>query len=377
MNAPVEAPPQPQSGSAGFDRLLRLAVVVALIAACLRILAPFLGALIWGAIIAVTLWPAFIWLETRLRRRTWLATTLTALVLVAFLIVPLALIGTSVADGVNWLLAHELDVDQLSARPLPAWVASIPLVGERLVAWWAQASPRLSELFAPILPYLKDGLLFLLRQGTAAGAALLQMVLAIVVATILLARHTGAGEIASRFALKLDPERGQGLLLVAARTVRSVSFGVIGSAFVQAALTAIGLGVAGVPAVGLLGFLTFLVAVIQLPTLLVWAPAALWLYGTGETGWAIALGIYGLAIINTIDNILRPLIISQGARLPLLLIFLGVIGGLLAWGFLGLFIGPTLLAMTYTLVLGWIEATPVAATTAAVAADAVPPVAPG
>ena len=125
------------------------------------------------------------------------------------------------------------------------------------------------------------------------------------------------------------------LLLIAARTVRSVSFGVIGAAFVQAVLTTIGLAVSGVPAVGPLGFLTFLISVIQLPTLLVWAPAAFWLYSTGEIGWAIALGIYGLAIINTSDNLLRPLIISQGARLPLILIFLGVIGGLLAWGFLG------------------------------------------
>ena len=331
-------------------------VVIALIAACLRILAPFLGALIWGAIIAVTLWPSFIWLETRLGQRTWLATSLTALVLVGSMVLPLALIGASLAEGVTWLIEHNVDVKELAARPLPAWVGGIPLVGERLVAWWSGASSQVSELFAQVVPYLKDSLLFLLRQGTAAGAALVQMLLAIVVAAILLARHAGAGEIARRLAARLDPGRGQDLLLIAARTVRSVSFGVIGAAFVQAVLTTIGLAVSGVPAVGPLGFLTFLISVIQLPTLLVWAPAAFWLYSTGEIGWAIALGIYGLAIINTSDNLLRPLIISQGARLPLILIFLGVIGGLLAWGFLGLFIGPTLLAMTYTLFLGWIEA---------------------
>ena len=355
MNPTPTTDPAREVSLPAFDRLLRLAVVVALIAACLRILAPFLGALIWGVIIAVTLWPSFLWLEARVGRRNWLATTLTALVLFAGLIVPLWLVGASVAEGVAWLLEHNLDLQQIEAYTLPEWVAGVPLVGERLVAWWTDVSPRLSEVFGQVLPYLKDSALFLLKQGTAAGAALVQMLLAIVVGTILLARHAGAGDIAQRFAAKLDPERGHGLLVVAARTVRSVSFGVIGSAFAQAVLTAIGLAVAGVPAVGALSFLTFLVAVIQLPTLLVWAPAAFWLYSTGETGWALVLGIYGLAIINTVDNVLRPLIISQGARLPLLLIFLGVIGGLLAWGFMGLFIGPTLLAMTYTLFVSWLE----------------------
>ena len=373
MNAPLDTRPLPQAETAGFDRLLRFVVVIALIAACLRILAPFLGALIWGVIIAVTLWPSFIWLEARLGRRTWLATILTALVLVASLVLPLALIGASLAEGVTWLLEHNLDVTQLTGRPLPGWVAGIPLVGERLVAWWSGASSQVSGLFAQVVPYLKDSLLFLLRQGTAAGAALVQMLLAIVVAAILLARHAGAGEIARRLAARLDPGRGHELLLIAARTVRSVSFGVIGAAFVQAVLTTIGLAVSGVPAVGPLGFLTFLISVIQLPTLLVWAPAAFWLYSTGEIGWAIALGIYGLAIINTSDNLLRPLIISQGARLPLILIFLGVIGGLLAWGFLGLFIGPTLLAMTYTLFLGWIEASPMPAASDVPAPGPAPP----
>ena len=341
--------------SGNFDRLLRLAVIVALLVACFQILAPFLGAIVWGAIIAVTLFPVSERVAGWLRGRRGWAATLMALLLFAFIVVPLVMIGTSIAGGVQWAIDHQFDMETLSNARLPGWLAGIPWIGPRLDAWWTRVSPNLSELARQLLPYIKDAAVWLLKRGTIAGAALLQLLIAIVVAAILLARPTGGANALRAFARRVGDERGPELLDLAMRTVRSVSLGVIGSAFAQAVLTAIGLGVSGVPGVGALSFLTFLVAVIQLPTLIVWVPAAIWLYYTGETGWAIALGLWGLLVINMIDNVLRPLLISQGAKLPLLLIFIGVIGGLLAWGFIGLFIGPTILAVCYTLFGTWLE----------------------
>jgi predicted PurR-regulated permease PerM len=341
--------------SGNFDRLLRLAVIVALLLACFQVLAPFLGAIVGGAIIAVTLLPVSVRLAGWLRGRRGWAATLIALLLFGFIVVPLVMIGTSVAGGVQWAIDHQFDMETLSNARLPSWLAGLPWIGPRLDAWWTRVSPNLSELARQLLPYIKDAAIWLLKRGTIAGAALLQLLIAIVVAAVLLARPEGGANALRGFARRVGDERGPELLDLATRTVRSVSLGVIGSAFAQAVLTAIGLGVCGVPGVGALSFLTFLVAVIQLPTLIVWVPAAIWLYYTGETGWAIALGLWGLLVINMIDNVLRPLLISQGAKLPLLLIFIGVIGGLLAWGFIGLFIGPTILAVCYTLFGTWLE----------------------
>jgi predicted PurR-regulated permease PerM len=340
---------------ANFDRLLRLAVIVALLLACFQILAPFLGAIVWGAIIAVTLFPVFRRLTGWLRGRRGWAATLVALLLFGVVVVPLVLVGTSVASGVEWAIEHKFDIQNLTQTPPPEWLAGIPVIGPRLNFLWLRASANFGEFANQLMPYVKDATIWLLKRGTVAGAALLQLVIAIFVAAVLLARHEDAGGVARGFSFRVGGERGGQLLDLAARTVRSVSLGVIGSAFAQAVLSAIGFAVSGVPGVGALGFLTFLVAVIQLPTLLVWVPAAIWLYYNGETGWAVALALWGLLVINTIDNVLRPLLISQGAKLPLILIFIGVIGGLLAWGFLGLFIGPTILAVCYTLFGTWLE----------------------
>ena len=340
---------------AHFDRLLRLAVIVALLLACFQVLAPFLGAIVWGAIIAVTLFPLFVRVTGWLRGRRGWAAALVALVLFGVVVVPLVLVGTSVASGVQWGIEHKFDLETLGGTRMPDWIAGIPVVGPRLDAWWLSVSPNLSELVNQTLPYVKDATIWLLKRGTIAGAALLQLLIAIFVAAYLLARHEGTSGALRGFAQRVGNDRGPELLDLAARTVRSVSLGVIGSAFAQALLSAVGFAVSGVPGVGALGFLTFLVAVIQLPTLLVWVPAAIWLYYSGETGWAVALGLWGLLVINMIDNVLRPLLISQGAKLPLILIFIGVIGGLIAWGFLGLFIGPTILAVCYTLFGTWLE----------------------
>jgi predicted PurR-regulated permease PerM len=339
----------------GFDRLLRLAVLVALLAACLQILAPFFGALVWGAIIAVTLWPVFARITAWLGGRRGWAATIVALLLFVLLVLPLTLAGASLARGVEWLLAQNFDLSHLGEAELPGWVGSIPMIGSSLVAWWAKASQNFGALATQMLPYFKDGTVWLLTRGIVAGVALFQILVAIFLAAYLLSQHEDTARLARGFAQKLEAERGLHLLDLAARTVRSVSLGVIGSAFAQAVLAAVGFVVCGVPGVGALSFLTFLVAVIQLPTLLVWAPAAIWLYWSGETGWSIALGLWGLLVINTVDNVLRPMLISQGAKLPLILIFTGVIGGLLAWGFLGLFIGPTILAVCYTLFTSWLE----------------------
>lgn len=340
-----------------FENYAQLAIVFTLIFACYRLFAPFVGATVWGAIIAISLWPLFIRIDVRLGgRHGWSASLLGAL-LALLLVIPLITLGLSVVDGVNWVLEQQYDLESLRQRELPGWLVNLPLVGAPILRGWQNMMVHLSDTLQQITPFLRDMVLWLLKKGTGAGMAAVQFMIAIMVAMVLLAKHQACNDFALRLARRISPLRGEYLLDQAQRTVRGVSMGVMGTAFAQAALTSLGLVVCGVPGAAALGFATFLVAIIQLPTFFIWAPAAFWLYSTGNHFWAGALAVWGLVVVNTIDNFLKPYLISQGASLPLPLIFIGVIGGLLAWGFVGLFIGPTILAMAYTLILDWLYQT--------------------
>ena len=340
-----------------FENYAQLAIVFTLIFACYKLFAPFIGAMVWGAIIAISLWPLFFRIDRRLAGRHGWAATLLGMLLALVLVIPLITLGLSVVDGVNWVLQQPFDLESLKQRELPPWLVNLPLVGAPLLHGWQNMMTHLSDTLQQVTPFLRDMVLWLLKKGTGAGMAAVQFLIAIIVAMVLLAKHQACNDFARRLAQRISPTRGEFLLDQAQRTVRGVSMGVMGTAFAQAALTALGLLVCGVPAAAALGFATFLVAVIQLPTFFIWAPAAFWLYSSGDHFWAGALAVWGLVVVNTIDNVLKPYLISQGASLPLPLIFIGVIGGLLAWGFVGLFIGPTILAMTYTLMLDWLYLT--------------------
>ncbi len=343
-----------------FESHAQLSIVVTLIVASYLLFKPFIGATVWGGIIAISLWPVYRRLDQALHGRHALAASLLGVVLALLLVIPLIMLGLSMVSGVTWLINQPFDLDDLVHAPPPAWLSGLPVVGEYAQRGWENTITHLSESLKQIAPFLRDTELWLLKKGTGAGMAALQFVIAIVVAMVLLARHQACIDFTQRLAARISPHRGKYLLDQAQKTIRGVSMGVMGTAFAQAALTALGLLVAGVPAATALGFATFLIAIIQLPTFLVWAPAAVWLYSTGDGFWSGVLAGWGLLVVNTIDNFLKPYLISQGASLPLALIFIGVIGGLLAWGFVGLFIGPTILAMSYTLLLDWLYQEPTA-----------------
>ncbi|MEZ5564604.1 MAG: AI-2E family transporter [Gammaproteobacteria bacterium] len=182
----------------------------------------------------------------------------------------------------------------------------------------------------------------------------MEFLFAILIAGVFLITADRSSDLAERLVSRLNiGEQGRMIPLVVA-TVRSVSIGLVGTAAVQALVASLGFVIAGMPGVVVLGFATFMVALVQIPTVLVWLPAALWLYYSGETRSAIFLGIWGILLVNSVDNFLRPYLISRGAKLPFALILMGVLGGLLAWGVIGLFIGPTMLAVAYSLIRSWI-----------------------
>ena len=235
----------------------------------------------------------------------------------------------------------------------PAWVAQLPIVGTQLTERWLELERLGAGWTAELQPYLDTGLDWLLSLGVRLGEAILQVSLSVLVAFFFF-RDGDAGARRLDAAVKrLAGDRAQRLLAVAGGTVRSVVYGVIGTALAQASLQGLGLWLAGVPAAFFLGFLTFFLSFVPVGPPLVWLPAAVWLLYNGAIGWGMFLIGWGLLVVSGVDNVLRPYLISRGSRLPLILMFFGVLGGLLAFGFLGVFLGPTLLAIGYVLFQEW------------------------
>jgi predicted PurR-regulated permease PerM len=239
--------------------------------------------------------------------------------------------------------------------PPPAFLAKIPLIGEKLQRSWADAAGNLEDTYARLRPSVEAGIKWLLASTLDLGLALLQFLLAVAISAPMLVGGPRGGQMLTNLAARLAPERGAALVDLAARCIRSVSFGVIGTALLQGVLMAVGLAIASVPGVLVLGFVSFLFAVLQVGLFPVWIGAAVWLAKSDQTGWAVFLCVWGLAA-GVIDNFMKPYLISHGTGLPLTLIFLGVLGGMIAWGFVGIFVGPTVLAVTYTLMQTWMSA---------------------
>ena len=336
------------------ERLLRLIALGLLVLACLQIIVPFLGAIAWAAIIAITVWPAFLWLTARLGNRPRLAASLCALVLIGLLVLPFALMVATLGQAVPQMARFVQDLAVTLAPEPPAGLQSIPVVGQLLADVWRSAVTDMAGIMRRAMPAAEQAGVWALAQGANLAVAVLEFLFAILIAGVLLVTAGRFQDLAEKIVSRLDIGDGGRLIGVVVTTVRSVSIGLVGTASVQAMIAAIGFLLAGVPGPPLLGFLTLMLALVQLPTFLVWLPSAAWLYVDGQTGPAIFLLVWGLLLVNTVDNFLRPWLISRGAKLPFALILMGVLGGLLAWGIIGLFIGPTLLAVAYSLVRTWI-----------------------
>ncbi len=344
----------PESQTWTTERIARLVALALLTIACLQIILPFLGALTWAAIIAITVWPAFVWLSGRLGSRPVLAAGLCSLALFLVLVLPFAVLTATLGQAVPQVATMLKDLAVSIAPVPPDWVADLPLVGGLIRDAWLDAVSDMSGLVGKALPAAEEAGVWALAPGANLALALLEFLFAILIAGVFLVTADRSADLAERLVARLNiGEQGRIIPLVVG-TVRSVSIGLVGTAAVQSLIATLGFFIADMPGVALLGFATFMLALVQLPTFLIWLPSAGWLYYTGETGSALFLVIWGLAFINTVDNFLRPWLISRGAKLPFALILMGVLGGLLAWGIIGLFIGPTLLAVAYSLVRSWI-----------------------
>jgi len=334
---------------------LAICCILLLITGSLWILRPFLAAAIWATMIVVATWPLLESLQKGLGGRRGLAVTVMTLAMLLLLVIPLWLAIATIAN-------HTEDITNLinkfaaSGLPKPPqWVGDLPLIGDKLASSWEQlANAGSQELVAKADPYAVQAGKWVLGQVGGLGFMLIQFLLMVVLSTILYASGETAASMVRRFGRRLGGERGENAVILAGQAIRAVALGVGVTAIVQTVLGGIGLAVAGVPFASLLSALMLIFCIAQLGPGLILFPAVAWMFWMGDTGWGSFLLVWSI-IVTVLDNVLRPVLIKKGADLPLLLIFAGVIGGMLGFGLIGIFVGPVLLAVTYTLLNSWID----------------------
>lgn len=333
------------------EAIAGLAALALLAVGCFIVLRPFLTALIWALILVFVTWPLFMRIEELVGGRTNLAAALMTAILAVALIIPMLAVGTGLAENATRLF------DQLQALAAegppdpPSWLSDVPLVGPQLLEQWREVdSARIAEAIRGLIRPVSQ---WALGIAGRIGSGLLDLTLSVFAAFFFYRDGVVASKRMAAFAERLAGDRAQRLMTVAENTTKGVVYGVIGTALAQASLAAIGLWIAGIPNWLILGFVTFFVSIVPPGAPLVWLPATLWLFYTGQYGWGVFMGIWGFFVVSGIDNFLKPYFISRGSAMPLLLVFLGVLGGALSFGFLGVFLGPILLAVGYTLVREW------------------------
>ena len=325
-----------------------------MMAASLWILEPFLPALVWAMMIVVATWPLLLRVERMVGGRRGVAVTLMTFAIVVVIAVPMALAVVQVAEHTDDIRAATTYVTTHSVPPPPAWVSRMPLLGETVRSHWqelADADPM--AWVRRLTPYAGGIATWVAARAGSLGILAIHLLLIVFLCGVLYANgETGARGVL-RFARRIADERGTRTVMLATQAIRAVALGIVVTAIAQSVMAGAGLALAGVPYAALLTVVMFVLCVAQVGAIPVLLPAAIWLFWRGDTGWGVFLVVWTV-IVSLMDNVLRPLLIRRGADVPLLLIMAGVIGGLLAFGAVGLFVGPVVLAVMYTLVSAWV-----------------------
>jgi predicted PurR-regulated permease PerM len=336
-----------------LERAFLLLLFAGLLVGLLAVLRPFATAILFGAILAIAAWPLRDFLLRRGLKRG-LAATLLLLLALALVALPLMAVAPGLAEHLTQG-ARRLQ-DYFSTAPqVPAWLAGLPVVGERLVKLWHQAMLARGNVRTMLEPYSAALREVFVKVAGALAQSVLQIILSLVVAALFWVSGDALAARLRDFLRHLCGETAVAALDVAAGAVRGVAYGVVGTAAIQAVVMAIGLIVARVPGAALLGFVTLLLALSQIGAPLivaVWGGAAVWLFNQDHQVWGIFVIVWGL-VVTLMDNVIKPWLIGFGVAMPLSLTILGVFGGFVAFGFLGLFIGPTLVAVAFTLLDAW------------------------
>jgi predicted PurR-regulated permease PerM len=335
------------------EAAIRIGLLAGLAWWCFAIVKPFVIPVLWGAIFAVALFPIFGWLKDKLGGRGGLAASVLVLVALAILIVPILVLTTSMVESVQHI-SHGIEDGSLEIPPPPAGVADWPVVGPQLTEAWGQASANLQLFVERYREQLKPVWAFVAAQAKGAGGATVVFTLAILLSGLMMAKAGPAVAGLETIAVRLAGARGEDLVSTSGATIRSVVQGVLGVAVIQSLLAGIGMLLAGVPAAGLWAGLVLILAIMQLPPIVVLGPVMIYVFSSANTLTAVLFLIFGI-IVSGSDAFLKPLFLGRGLAIPMPVILLGAIGGMMLSGIVGLFIGAVVLALGYQLLMAWVE----------------------
>ncbi|AVJ17551.1 AI-2E family transporter YdiK [Serratia rhizosphaerae] len=331
--------------------------IAIMIIACFWVVQPFILGFAWAGMVVIATWPVLLKLQKLLWGRRSLAVLAMTLLLVLLFVMPIALLVNSVVDNSAPLVAWASTPGKVHIPDL-AWLHAVPMIGDKLYdSYHTLIQSGGGALIAKVQPYFGRTATWFASQAAHIGRFLMHCSLMVLFSALLYARGEQVALGIRHFAVRLGAERGDAAVLLGGQAIRAVALGVVVTALVQSVLGGIGLAVAGIPAAVLLAVLMFIFCVAQLGPLPVLVPAIIWLYWSGDTTWGTVLLVWS-CVVGTLDNFLRPVLIRMGADLPMVLILSGVIGGLLAFGMIGLFIGPVVLAVSYRLLTAWMNETP-------------------
>ena len=335
-----------------YEKFASLAALCLLLFACYQVLRPFIFDLLWAAILCFVTWPLYSRLRAWQLTRSWAATAM---------VLPIGILLLAPFGAATLTFTEDLDrlLRWLNQSPhvwpaAPAWLQSLPIVGDKAVAAWQSVGEDSGRLVSLVRPYALSASTWILQRGISAAGGLMHMGLSILVLFFFYRDGEHVAEHVVIGVERLAGEHTQRILHIVRSSLRAVVYGILGTALVQALASMLGFVIAGVPYAFVLGVVAFFLMIIPAAGTVIWLPIALWLLAEGETGWAIFIALWFLLFVGTIDNWLRPVLISREVELPFVLIVFGIFGGLLAFGFIGVFIGPTLLATSYALVLDWL-----------------------
>ena len=334
------------------EATIRIALVALLAVWCFQIVRPFVLPVVWAIIIATAVFPAYRWLCRMMGGRERLAAVVLTLTGLILLIVPSLLSAGSLVENASWL-SKGLRDGTLEVPLPPEHIATWPLVGEKLHGFWALAHVNLMGALQQLGPHVAPFAGGVFSAAAGVGLGVLQFVISIAIAGVLLASSTKGAEVAAAIAARLFDERGPEFVELSGATVRGVAQGIIGVALIQSVLVGIGLFAAGVPHASLWAALCLVVAIIQLPPLLVLLPIIVYMFATSGTTTAVLFMIWSI-LASSSDTFLKPVLLARGLDLPMVVIFMGAIGGFVMSGFIGLFVGAVVLALGYRLFMAWL-----------------------
>ena len=346
-----------QQISSGQKQFIQIAISALLLIGCIAVLMPFTGTLLFAIVICVTTTPLRIRLLALLRGKSSLTAALMCLAMVLLLVVPMALLSGALADAADKMIAYLRPLlEKGMPTDVPEWGKNLPLVGSSISDYWQTLASNREELNELLRQFIAPTRKFALATASLFGQGLLQLVLVIFFVFFILRDAQTYGDALRTGSRKLAGDLGERMLKLADNTVTSVMIGIVGTAAAQSLVAMLGFVIAGVPGVVMLTVATFFFSMVPvIGATLIWLGAAAWLYEGGQAGWALFMVLWGMFGISSVDNFVKPVLISRTSSLPLLLIVVGVFGGVLVFGFIGLFLGPTLLALGQVLIREWLD----------------------